>query len=357
MNEARFNPDMVILAREAKGLTQAELSRELSVNQGTVSRIESGMLMPSPDLLELIGTMTEFPIHFFNQGDRVYGFNSTVFFHRKRMSLADRILRRLHAQMNITRMRVHRLLRSYPLESAFRFRRTPAAEYASNVANVARIVRSSWMMPPGPVRNVVEAIENAGGIVVPYDFGTRQADAISEWIDGYPPIFLVNYSADIPSDRLRLTLAHEIGHIVLHEAASPTMEDEANEFAAEFLAPRKEIKGSLFGLNMAKLAALKRHWKISMQALIQRAYELKTITDSQRRYLFINVVKRSGSRIHEPLESEIPLESPSLFTRLLHQHLDELGYSVNDLAHMLFFKNADALKCEYLGERRLRLVE
>src|ERR1019366_9937990 len=95
-------------------------------------------------------------------------------------------------------------------------------------------------------------------------------------------------------DRLRLTLVHEVGHIIMHESATPTMEVEANAFAAEFLAPRKEIKGSLLGLNMAKLADLKRHWKMSMQALIMRAYELKTITESQRRYLFINVAKRSG---------------------------------------------------------------
>ena len=356
MTEYPFNPDMLILARESQGRTQTELSGLVSCKQGTISKIESGLLVPPPEMVGDFARVLEFPIHFFYQPDRVYGFNSTVFFHRKRLSLADKVLRRLHAQMNITRMRVQRLLRSYPLDSVSQFKRIPAAEYANSIVTIARLVRSSWLLPPGPVRNVTEAIENAGGIVITYDFGTRQADAISEWIAGYPPIFLVNSNVEIPADRLRLTLAHEVGHVIMHESPTPTMEAEANTFAAEFLAPRKEIKGSLLALNMAKLADLKRHWKISMQALIMRAYELKTITESQRRYLFINVAKRGGSRIHEPLESEVPMERPYLFERLIRQHLEMLEYSVSELAQLLFFEDEDAFRMQYLGERRLRLV-
>jgi Zn-dependent peptidase ImmA (M78 family) len=108
---------------------------------------------------------------------------------------------------------------------------------------------------------------------------------------------------------------------------------------------------------MAKLADLKRHWKMSMQALIMRAYELKTITESQRRYLFINVAKRSGSRIHEPLESEIPVEQPHLFYRLIHQHLELLGYSIHELAQLMFVKDEDVFRAQYLRERRLRIVQ
>src|SRR5450432_2278642 len=120
----------------------------------------------------------------------VYGFNSTVFFHRKRQSLADRVLRKLHAQMNLTRMRVSRLLRSVKVESQFGFRPIEAAEYVGGVSAAARMMRSAWQLPSGPIRSVTQAIEDAGGIVVLLDFGTRQADTVSEWISGFPPIFL-----------------------------------------------------------------------------------------------------------------------------------------------------------------------
>jgi Zn-dependent peptidase ImmA (M78 family)/transcriptional regulator with XRE-family HTH domain len=351
-----FNPDMLILARESRGYSQSELSGLISVNQATVSRIESGVLQPSQDLEVIFSKVLRYHPSLFRQSDRVYGFNSTVFFHRKRQSLADKILRKLHACMNITRMRVARLIRSETLDSPNRFQHIKANEYDGGTTAAARVVRSTWQLPAGPIRSVMQAIEDAGGIVVGMDFETRQADAISEWIPPHPPIFLVNCKAEIPGDRMRLTLAHELAHVVMHSFPTPEMEDEANAFAAEFLMPRKEIKPSLYGLTMAKLADLKRHWKVSMAALIQRAYELQTITQSQRKYLIINVAKRSGGRIHEPLESEMPLEQPQVFDRLIKTHIDTLGYAPKQVSDLMFFDNEQDFRSEYLGEQGLRLV-
>src|SRR5207253_274668 len=160
-------------------------------------------------------------------------------------------------------------------------------DYKSGPEEIAQLVRSAWMIPMGPVQNMTEAIENAGGIVVRMDFQTRQADALSEWIPGFPPLFLVNSDPGIPGDRLRLTLAHEVAHAVMHRYPNPEMEDQANSFAAEFLMPRRQIRASLYNLTLAKLVQLKRIWKVSMAALIHRAFELKTITEAQRKYLYI----------------------------------------------------------------------
>ena len=352
-----FNPEMLVLARESRGLNQTELAGVLGVKQGTVSKLESGMLRPTSDIIEKLVKELKYPAELYSQTDRIYGFNSTVFFHRKRQSLPDRVLRKLHAQMNLTRMRVARLIRSVGSELPRRFQPMTPAEYDGGVPTVAKVVRSMWMLPPGPVRSVTDAIEEAGGIVVKLDFGTRQADAISEWVDPFPPIFLVNSNSDISGDRYRLTLAHEVAHIVLHHGQMPTaeMETEANNFAAEFMMPRREIKPSLYGLTMAKLAMLKRHWKVSMQAIIQRAFELKVITDSQRRYLFINVAKKTGSRIHEPLEGEIPIEQPQLFRSLMDTHTG-LGYSTDELAHLMLYRDVDEFRTQCLGEKRLQLM-
>jgi Zn-dependent peptidase ImmA (M78 family)/transcriptional regulator with XRE-family HTH domain len=352
-----FNPEMLILARESRSYNQTELARLLDVQQGTVSKLESGFLRPTSEIIDKLVEHLKYPAELFSQTDRIYGFNSTVFFHRKRQSLPDRVLRRLHAQMNLTRMRIARLVRSLGGELPRRFQPMNPNDYQGGVVTVAKVVRSMWMLPPGPVKNVTESIEEAGGIVVKFDFGTRQADAISEWIDPYPPIFLVNSNSDISGDRYRLTLAHEAAHIVLHHGQLPTpeMEEEANTFAAEFMMPRREIKASLYGMNMAKLAMLKRHWRVSMQALIQRAYELKIITDSQRKYLFINVSRKTGSRIHEPLESEIPVEQPKLFRSLIDRHTG-LGYSVPELARLMLYKDVDEFRVQCLDERRLQLI-
>lgn len=350
-----MNPEMLILAREAKGLTQTALAEGLGVKQGTVSKIEAGILAPSEDLVGQLASILDVPPSFFFQNDRVFGFNSTVFFHRKRQALSDRILRRLHAVMNFTRMRVSRLLRSANVSAPTAFRRLDLADYKS-AEEVARLARSMWMIPPGPLRSVTEVIENAGGIVVRFDFETNQIDAISEWVPGFPPIFLVNSDSAISGDRLRLTMAHEIGHMLMHSFPSPTMEEEANEFAAEFLMPRREIKASLFGLNLAKLAQLKRVWKVSMAALTMRAYGLNTITETQRRYIFINFAKR-GYKSREPIETDIPIENPSSLHKLTQSHLRELGFSIKEMMELLFFTNERDFLSACVGEvGRLKLV-
>ena len=302
-----FNPEMLVIARESRGLSQAELAKLVVLQQGTISKIESGLLPPSTDIIDRLARALRYPRILLFESDRVYGFNSTVFFHRRRQSLPDRTLRKLHAFMNLTRMRIARLLRSTDISTECRFQISEPAEYSGRIDRIAQLVRSTWHLPPGPVRNVTEAIENAGGLVISVDFETRQADAISEWVPPYPPIFLVNSNSDITGDRLRMTLAHELGHIIMHRFPNAEMEQQANAFAAEFLMPRKEIKSSLYGLTWAKLLDLKIHWKVSMAAIVQRAYELGTITESQRKYQFIQLSRR-GYRTREPEETDIPLE-------------------------------------------------
>lgn len=352
--ETRFNPEMLILARESRRMTQSELASEAALKQGSISKIEAGINTPTEDTISRIAEVLRYPVAFFSQADRVYGFNSAVFFHRKRQSLSDKVLRQLHSFMNLARMRVARLLRGIESKSDFSFQRIEVADYRSP-EEVAQIVRSSWMIPMGPLRNITESIENAGGVVVKMDFGTRQCDAISEWIPGYPPIFLVNSDASIPGDRLRLTLAHEVAHVILHRAPNPDMEAEANQFAAELLMPRKQIKASLYNLTLAKLMQLKRIWKVSMAALIQRAFDLNTITDSQRKYLYINMAKK-GYRMQEPVEVEVAVERPTLLNRLVKAHIDELGYTSTDIKRLLLIEEEDELRSVYMGGGSLRLV-
>jgi Zn-dependent peptidase ImmA (M78 family)/transcriptional regulator with XRE-family HTH domain len=329
-----FNPEMLILARDSRGHTQSSLARALSINQATISKIESGLMPVSSELLGRLALALKYPQEFFFQHDRVYGFGSSIFYHRKRQGLPNTLLRQLHAQMNIRRNHLRRLLRSTEMEAPCGFRHIDAEEYGGNIRKIAQLIRGAWRLPPGPVRNVIEAIETNGGVVIRYDFGTRKIDAISEWTDDCPPLFFVNSNSDITGDRLRLTLAHEIGHIILHRFFTPNMETEANQFASEFLLPAHEIKPYLSRLNMPKLAALKREWKVSMGALIECALELGTITESQRRHFIINL-RRSTHSFREPPETDVPIESPRLMNELIETHLQDLGYSVSEMSKMV----------------------
>ena len=74
-----------------------------------------------------------------------------------------------------------------------------------------------------------------------------------------------------PADRMRFTLAHELGHIVMHRFPTINMEREADEFAACLLVPTNDIKTYFFAarkVDLRLLAALKPEWRVSMASLL-----------------------------------------------------------------------------------------
>lgn len=334
---------MVILAREARGLTQKELAQRLTISQGQLSKVESGVLEVPDTILTKLADVLDFPEHFFAQTEPIYGPGTGEMFHRKRQSLSQKVLNKIHAELNIRRMHIATLLRGVDIDHTFHF--DDISTFA-NPEDVARAVRASWQMPRGPVQNLTQVIEEAGGIVVACNFKTTLLDAISRWYPKMPPLFFTNM--DSSGDRLRFTLAHELGHLFLHSAPNPCMEDEANRFAAEFLMPAQDITASLYGLTLDKLASLKRHWKVAMSALLHRAQELGTISQRMAKRLWVQMSK-AGYRIREPVELTVPIESPNLLQEIIGLYRGELQYSVPQLGHALAL-NDHEVRSLYLGQ-------
>jgi Zn-dependent peptidase ImmA (M78 family)/transcriptional regulator with XRE-family HTH domain len=319
------NYEMLILAREARGKTQSRLSKETGISQSKISKIESGNKPLTDEDMAKFATALGYPPEFFHRNGRQYG-QGTVCHHRKRQSVGTEKLRQIHASMNVMRMATSELLNGVEVNAAHSFPLMEVDDYGSP-EKIAQLVRHTWQLPLGPVKSMIDVVEAAGGVVVPCDFGTDKLDAISQRPEAQPPFFFVSTTA--PGDRLRFNLAHELGHIIMHQAPASGQEEEANRFAAEFLMPAKEIKPQLRKLDMARLADLKRHWKVAMQALIMRAYTLGTITDRQRRSWFMRF-GQLGYRKTEPVE--IPREEPALIRRVVDFHRQQHGYSDAELS-------------------------
>ena len=225
------------------------------------------------------------------------------------------------ALLNMYTLHLERLLEAVEIEPALSIPRLDPLEFEPAAA--ARLTRMQWRMPSEPVRDLVGWLEAAGCVVVREDFGDTtgggRVDGLSQWA-GDCPVILVNDRS--PTDRLRLTLAHELGHICLHSGElGGDPEEEANAFAAEFLMPADVIRPELRDLSLGKLSALKRCWGVSMQALIERAHRLGTISGQQRTNLY-KALSRRGWRTREPLSDELAPETPRLAHRLGQVLLD-----------------------------------
>ncbi len=338
-NTRPLNPGMLLLARESRGWSQTEAAERVGITQGRLSKMEAGLLPVPPDVVGSLADVLSYPEDFFRQGDAVYGPSTTEFFHRKRQSAPIRVLDQIHAWINIRRIHIDRLLRSVASTKRLQFEHVDLDEYQSP-EEIARKVRADWLLPKGPIKDLVRTIEAAGGIVVRFSFGTPKIDAVSTWVPGLPPLFFMN--KDMPADRERLTLAHELGHILMHATVRPDMETEANRFAAEFLMPELDIRPQLRDVNLARLAGLKPLWRVSMQALLHRAQDLATITQARAKSLWVQLSQK-GYRKHEPPELAFPHEETRALRELVDLHLGSLGYSIADLAQLLALHEEDVL--------------
>jgi Zn-dependent peptidase ImmA (M78 family)/DNA-binding XRE family transcriptional regulator len=344
--DSPINPQMIMLARLSRGLTQGDVAEAIGVTQATISKVESGLLQMDVDQLEELATYLQYPSDFFRRRDVIDGPGLPEMYHaRRRKTVRAMVLSRAYAMASIKRMHVEALLRSTN-QAATEFPRYPREEYG-DPAEIARTVRAHFELPVGPIINMTEVVEQAGGIVVKCDFESRQIDGFSKWKPPtVPPLFFINRHS--PPDRCRWTLAHELGHVIMHtgQMGSNEIEDEANLFAEEFLTPARYIKPLLMNPTLQKLAALKLQWKVSVQALISRAYHLDLISYRQQSYLYSQWTK-AGFRLREPKELDPPEEEPRSLMDLVQFHLQRLGYSAADLGKLLALY-PDELKKEYL---------
>jgi Zn-dependent peptidase ImmA (M78 family)/DNA-binding XRE family transcriptional regulator len=318
---------MLALARESRGYTQTQLAAKIGISQAEISKFENGLKIPSEDQVGRIAGRLGYTTDFFYLDEAIRAFGSGCVYHRKRKSATETKLTQLLAVINVKRIQVKQLLKSVEARPAYSFPRLDLDEFKDGPAEVARALRSLWQLPPGPIVNLVRAIEDAGGIVIREDFGTSKVDALSQWLPGQKsPVFLVNKA--IPTDRMRFTLAHELGHICMHAIITDNMEREADRFAGEFLMPERDIRPFLSPLDIPRLAALKPHWRVAMSALLYRAAELKTIDDKRKSYLWFRM-GQAGYRTHEPIE--IPPEEPTLLKELMWFHERSLGYKREEI--------------------------
>lgn len=309
-------------ARELRGLTQTKLAKRVGVSQGAIAHFEGGFKEPSRELLSTIGRHLGFPETFFLMRPmEEFSLQSILFRAHASMTRRQAVESARHAEIVYE---VASFLRSHidVPKPAF-------PELNQDPIIAARETRASWNLPPeDPIPNLCYSIEMQGGLVLPLPVTLKGRDAFSLWTGPAGQFPVIAVSSDRPGDRLRLSIAHELGHLIMlhHRSGTGAEEREAYSFAGEFLMPEKAMRRELQPpLTLSAFASLKPRWKVSMQALIRRAFDLALVSDRQYRYLF-EQMGRNGWRVREPKNIDVPAEKP----RALRQMAELLyGKAIN----------------------------
>jgi Zn-dependent peptidase ImmA (M78 family) len=275
----------------------------------------------------------ELPLSFFYQPDQIIGAPVSVHpMWRRKQDVTAREMDGIVAEINIRVMHIRRMLDAVEYTPQSTIPRLEPEEYGGDIERLAAIVRAHWLLPNGPLQNLTAAIESAGAVVIHSSLGGSTVSGVTISVPGLLPIVVVNNEQ--PADRMRFTLAHEIGHLVMHRFPHPEMEKQANDFASALLMPAADIKGALSGrLDLRRLAALKPEWRVSMQALLYRAQSLRLIEKAQATWLW-RQLSAMRMRLREPAGLDFEPERPGVLARMIRLHLDTFGYTLAELAKL-----------------------
>lgn len=334
METSRARGALVEALRLARGLTQKDLAGMTGIPQPTLSKVESGADV-EVERWEVLSDVLGVPITAFEDVDGTLG--PVEIFHRKQRTTPQGAVNKVGAEIALVRQRVHdlfgetpSLLQHYELDGGFI---TPQ--------DVAQYVRRDLNLGMGPIPNLVSVLEDAGATVVRWPLESVQMDAVAAWPRGTAPVILIG--EHVTAERQRFTMAHELGHAVMHvgghvDEALATHEREADAFAGEFLIPRSPLAREWPRTpTLEALVDLKQRWGVSLSALIHRASDTGLISEDQNREWNI---KLSTTGMHRREPSPLPREDPMALGRAINRAMQQ-GVSVGELAAKAHMSTAE----------------
>lgn len=326
-----FNGERLKKARIYRGLTVAELAERVQMQRQTLSMYEISKSRPTDEIIvKKIASALNFPINYFFEGtsDNLSG---TVYF-RSLLTTNKKYRSEQMVKMEFL-SQVYNFLQDYinfPEYKSFTFDNGVTPEEA------AKALRLQWGLGNGPLDNLVSIVEQHGILVTSFNTSSDDVDAFSTCVNlPDSQTYLIAYSNNKTSAaRIHFDIAHELGHICLHEWSEDIdelskeefkiRERQANDFAAAFLLPEETFKYDAMQGPPSLLfyKQLKKKWKVSIAAMIRRAEKLGVLTAEEYHNL-IRTMQRRGQRKEEPLDDILITASPALLKTAIIMLLQE----------------------------------
>ena len=316
-----FNGNRLKEARNFCRLSITELASQIGVTKQMISKYETGKSEPSSETMFKIIQSLKFPNSFFVTGDSKITISNNETFFRSRFTATQRQKSPTETIKNVAYM-----YRDF-LEDYIDFPTTKKIQLNEGVdaEEAAALLRNEWVLGQLPVYNMVNLLEVKGFVIATIPDYLDKVDAFSglEVINGkeYYIIFIDKNNTNF--FRNQFTVAHELGHYILHsENVDPLelnheeykqMEKEANDFASAFLMPIHEFSKDINALGYVRsvdqLVHLKTKYHVSLSAIIMRIKKLELWNlDSVLRIQ--KQISAKGYRKQEPLDKDRKLALP-----------------------------------------------
>lgn len=341
----KFVPWRLTEARELLGMSKSDLAERLHVTRGAIAQFESGNTRPSPESFALIlMNLNQDSLFFLKAPVRDY-LATEISFRRTLASAATAKkiskIKALHSNdvMRYLFSLIKECQTTIPDEL---YEDNPETLSFYDIEAKAANLRQSWGVGDLPIRNLSTLLENHGIICICNNLPSS-VDAFSYWVDFsgngiQHPVIIQNNDKNY--FRQRLTLAHELGHLILHrfvdddemERKYKFYEEQAKHFASAFLMPEPRFTSSLYSTTLGSLQEQKRKWGTSVAAIVYRLKELGVLDDNKFRYLQIEMSRRKWKK-REPYDDETPREKPYYLNQAFKFAFEKTSGSVSDCSY------------------------
>ncbi|WP_435178933.1 helix-turn-helix domain-containing protein [Actinacidiphila sp. bgisy145] len=308
-----FDPESLTTARQLRGLRKNELAKLVGLTPAAVSQYELSQSRPSASVVAHLAMALGVPAAFFAGGHPHPAMPSAAHFRSLRATtqlqrdqalafgkIAWQLVTTVEKYVELPAVSLPRL----PL---------PADPQRSDVASIAQQARAVLGLHQGPVPHMTRLLESHGVVIMELPPVSERVDAFSHWYGSRPLVFRNPLKNDRP--RSRFDVAHEAGHLIMHLDAEPgsrIVENQAHDFAAEFLMPSAEIVDELpRRLDWEKLYALKRRWGTSLKAIVYRAHAVGVFRETTYKRAMMTLSQHGDPEPCDlgPRESPLLLES------------------------------------------------
>ena len=326
MSNIKFSSTRLTEARQEMMMTISSLATVSGVSRITLSKLENGALVtPSTETVFSIAMALRKSTDYFYPQHEVTMKNVTVPTFRSMKTKSkwayDQTIKFLeHCKLVMQCMYEYINPRYLDIDEDILNFFDPLEDDLSSIEHVSEMLRERWNAGDGVLLKLITLLENHGVICVPCHLPDK-IDSINvafKHSDDDPGmITLVLYNQGLNYFRQRFSLAHELGHIVLHhdlaveeyEENLDLLERQANRFASAFLMPMDSFKMTRGELTISGALRLKDKWDVSAQAIVRRFLDTGLINESRFTYLQTEVA-RKGWRKREPGDNKVEQEKP-----------------------------------------------
>ena len=335
MRDTEFQGAKLRVARLLNGLTKAELADQLQVSRQFIHALEVGQKPASQDMVAALSLLLKVQPSFFFAPLQTEVREEECHF-RSRKSMPDKVAEQIISRGTALELIVKFLDSKLELPSV----NFPSVETSSDreIEDAAALCRKHWGLGSGPISSMCRVLENAGAVVTLFNGDRHEVDALS--MARNRPIVVRNTLKQSPG-RQRFDLAHECGHLVIHQGiktGDKITEGQANRFASAFLMPRElfinEFPSMPTRLDWHAIYSMKIRWRVSAKAIIYRAHDLGLL-DAVQYATGNRFLNQTGQSKVEKFDEKIPQEEPELLKTAITAYLSEFESTPAEFADQL----------------------